>query len=112
LISGNDADRPVVFHGQPTELVDVVLECRHTPQAVVQRVVLPDVRQPLDRVQRLEFGEGEVRGEPAIDRDAVDDLGRLAVREFGVTTSVVWLMSGSWRSTSTPSLVGTRSGSI
>ena len=48
---GNDADLPVVFHGQPTELVDVVLECRHTPQAVVQRVVLPDVRQPLDRDQ-------------------------------------------------------------
>ena len=39
---GNDADLPVVFHGQPTELVDVVLEGRHTPQAVVQRVVLPD----------------------------------------------------------------------
>jgi hypothetical protein len=57
----NDADLPVVFHCQPPELVGVVLECRHTPQADVQRVVLPDVRQPLDRMQRIEFGEGEVR---------------------------------------------------
>src|SRR5437764_421018 len=49
---------------------------------VVERVVLAYLRQPLDRTQRLQFGQREVFGEPAGDRGAVDDLRGPAGREL------------------------------
>jgi hypothetical protein len=53
-----------------------------TGTACRTRVVRTQVRQALLREQRLQLGEREVLGEPAGDRDAVDDLGRPAAREL------------------------------
>ena len=52
--------------------------------AVVRRVVRSHGGQPLDGAQRPELLVGEVLGEPAGDRAAVDDLGGPAVGELGV----------------------------
>ena len=66
------------------------------------------------RAQGLAARRGEVLGEPAGHRAAVDDLGGATARRTrdGRATSVVPLISFSWRATSTPSLVETRSGSM
>jgi len=108
-----DADRPVVLLRLALRERDDLLERRDLELAVERRVLRPQRRQPLARTQRLELGEREVLGEPAGDRDAVDDLGRLAACELRwADTSVVPEMSFSWRATRTPSRVDTRSGSM
>ena len=69
-------------------LVDVVLQRLDPVPAVVDRVVLPDVGQPLLRVQGLQLGQREVGREPAGGRDAVDRPGRAAVGELRVLRDV------------------------
>ena len=85
---GVDPDRPVQLARQALGEVDDLLERRHLEAAVVDRVALADVRDPLLRPQRLELGEREVLREPAGDRGAVDRLRRLAARELGVVGDV------------------------
>src|SRR5947207_13486299 len=62
--------------------VEHLLQGRDLEPPVVERVVLAYLRQPLDRTQRLQFGQREVFGEPAGDRGAVDDLRGPAGREL------------------------------
>jgi len=75
--------------------------------------VLPDVGQPLDGVQRLELGQVKsVVNQPVVVTPSITLVVLRLANSGCCATSVVWLMSGSCRSTSTPSLVGTRSGSM
>src|SRR5947207_10491950 len=55
---------------------------RHLEHAIEARIAGPYPRDALSRPQRLQFRDREVLAEPAADRSAVDDLGRLARREF------------------------------
>ena len=96
----------------PGQVQDLV-QGRDLVLAVVRGVVRAELRQPLLRPQGPQLGQGEVLGEPAGQADAVDSLGGSAVGELGLLgTSVVPLISFSWRTTSTPSLVLTTSGSM
>ena len=80
---GIDADRAAQLVRQALGEVDHLLERGHLEAAVVDRVALADLRDPLLRAQRLELGEREVLGEPAGGRRAVDLLGRAAGGELG-----------------------------
>jgi hypothetical protein len=68
----------------PFREIDDFLQRGHLVEAVEGRVRRPQVRNPLDRTQRLELGEREIRGEPTRERRAVDHLRRAPVREFGM----------------------------
>jgi hypothetical protein len=70
----------------------------------------PQRREPLARAQRAQLGEREVLDEPAGDGGAVDRA-RGAAPGKRAAASVVPPISFSWRATSTPSRVRTRSGS-
>ena len=85
---GVDADRAAQLARQALGEVDDLLERRHLEAAVVDRVALADLRDPLLRAQRLELGEREVLGEPAGDRRAVDRLRRAAGGELGMRGDV------------------------
>jgi hypothetical protein len=75
--------------------------------------VLADGGQPLDRVQRLELARVKsVVNQPVVVTPSITLVVLRSANSGWLATSVVWLISGSCRSTSTPSLVGTRSGSM
>ena len=69
---GVDADGAPQLAAEPLAQPQHLLEGRHLEQPVVHGVLLADRRQPLDRPQRLELGQGEVVGQPAGHRDPVE----------------------------------------
>jgi hypothetical protein len=103
------------------DLAPLVEGCRATSAStsasrsggcVSSKLALPAGFRSLPAAQRLQLVPREVLGEPAFVRDAVDGLRRAAVGELGrAATSVVELISFSWRTTSTPSRENTTSGS-
>ena len=94
--------------------VDDLGERQDAEPAVVGGVERPQPRHPLDGAQGAQLGEREVLGEPAGQLLAVDLLGASGGRRTpgGAATSVERDSSFSWRATSTPSRVTTRSGSM
>ena len=65
---GDDPDRAGAARAELVAQVDDLLEGRDLVAAVVERVALADVGQPLLGAQRLQLGEREVLGEPAVRR--------------------------------------------
>ena len=61
--------------GEPAAQLEQLDQGGHLEPAVEQGVVLPHLGKPLDRAQGLDLGQGEVLGEPAGDRDAVQQPG-------------------------------------
>ena len=108
-----DADLAVQLLRQPRAQVEHLLERRDLELAVVPRVLRARLRDPLLGAQRLELLEREVLGEPAGGGTPSSSLVVLRSANSGWSaTFVVPPISGSWRATSTPSLVETRSGSM
>src|SRR3546814_17620795 len=82
LSLGIDADRMVAACVDAGEKVENLLERRDFELAVVGGAT--QLRDALLRAQRLQLGKGEILGEPAGDRLAVDAFRRLAARKFGM----------------------------
>ena len=76
------ADGPAGAAALGLRQVDDLLVGRDRLAAVERRADRPQRRQTLAGAQRLQLGEGEVLGEPAGDRLAVDDLSGLAGGEL------------------------------
>ena len=83
-----DPYRPAEFAEQPLGQVDHLLKSGDLVAPVEQGVVLPDRRDPLLRTERLQLLQGEVLGEPAGHRDAVENLRRLPRSELRVRGDV------------------------
>ncbi len=81
---GINTDRTAALFRLGGNEVDDLVERRHAELAVELRIARAQLGQAFARAQGFEFGEGEVLGEPAGDRLAVDGLGRLARGEFRV----------------------------
>jgi hypothetical protein len=71
---GVDPDLAIELARQAAGEIDHLLEGRDLVAAVVDRVALTDIRDPLLGPQRPELAEHEVLGEPAGERLAVDHL--------------------------------------
>ena len=85
---GVDADHPAAASDSRPARSMISWKRRDLVAAVVGGVVGPQLGEPLLGPQRLQLGEGEVLGEPAGDRDAVDGLGGPAGGELGVVGDV------------------------
>ncbi len=85
---GEDADAAAQLAREAVEQVEDLVEGEDLVAPVPERVVRAGRRDALDRPQRLELGEGEVDGEPAVGGHRVDHLRRAARRELGVPGDV------------------------
>jgi len=85
---GIEPDHPAELARQALGEVDDAVEGRDPVAAVVDRVALAQLGNPLLGAQRAQLSQREVLGEPALQRHTVDDLRRAASCELGVIGDV------------------------